>query len=131
QNTNQHQPIRLSFTRTSNFVASSAAALVSEWAYRTNPPKQSTALFEKNDISFNSLFLHRNFRPASKYGRFPDSDPPERAGKTKGLRLYRGKNALSSQAPRLDHNLLVLRDARFTQAKAGRLPFRERFDFHA
>ncbi|WP_210203173.1 hypothetical protein, partial [Rhizobium phaseoli] len=44
QNTNQHQPIRLSFFRTRDFVASSAAALVSEWAYRTNPFSKSTAI---------------------------------------------------------------------------------------
>ncbi|WP_210209261.1 hypothetical protein, partial [Rhizobium phaseoli] len=36
-------PIRLSFFRTRDFVASSAAALVSEWAYRTNPFSKSTA----------------------------------------------------------------------------------------
>ncbi|WP_125461077.1 hypothetical protein [Rhizobium phaseoli] len=37
-------PIRLSFFRTRDFVASSAAALVSEWAYRTNPFSKSTAI---------------------------------------------------------------------------------------
>ncbi|MBB2822333.1 UNVERIFIED_ORG: hypothetical protein GGD59_005620, partial [Rhizobium esperanzae] len=42
-----------SFFRTRDFVASSAAALVSEWAYRTNPFSKSTALFEKNHFSFN------------------------------------------------------------------------------
>ncbi|WP_221126897.1 hypothetical protein, partial [Rhizobium bangladeshense] len=36
-------PIRLSFFRTRDFVASSAAALVSEWAYRTIPFSKSTA----------------------------------------------------------------------------------------
>ena len=56
-----NQPIRLSFLRTRDFVASSAAALVSEWAYRTIPFSKSTALFEKNDISFILLFSLRNF----------------------------------------------------------------------
>ncbi|MBB3464212.1 hypothetical protein FHT92_004850, partial [Rhizobium sp. BK377] len=32
----------LDFFRTRNFVASSAAALVSEWAYNPTPSKQST-----------------------------------------------------------------------------------------
>ncbi|WP_210302851.1 hypothetical protein, partial [Rhizobium fabae] len=46
----------------------------SEWAYRTNPPKQSTALFEKSDISFKLLFLHRKFLVTPKRGLFPDSE---------------------------------------------------------
>ncbi|WP_210421944.1 hypothetical protein, partial [Rhizobium sp. L9] len=37
-------PIRLSFLRTRDFVASSAAALVSEWAYNPTPFSKSTAI---------------------------------------------------------------------------------------
>ncbi|NKF14178.1 hypothetical protein [Rhizobium phaseoli] len=103
-------PIRLSFFRTRDFVASSAAALVSEWAYRTNPFSKSTALLEKNHFSFKSLFLQMKFRTVLKCGRFPDSDRPDRAGEVNILRLFAGKTALSSPAPRHDHNLLVLRD---------------------
>ncbi|WP_210278547.1 hypothetical protein, partial [Rhizobium sp. BK377] len=40
--TNQHAANPLDFFRTRNFVASSAAALVSEWAYNPTPSKQST-----------------------------------------------------------------------------------------
>ncbi|MGG7580962.1 hypothetical protein, partial [Rhizobium sp. Nf11,1] len=54
-------PIRLSFLRTRDFVASSAAALVSEWAYRANPFSKSTALFEKNHFSFKPLFFRKKF----------------------------------------------------------------------
>jgi hypothetical protein len=34
--------------RTKDFVASSAAALVSEWAYRSTPPKTSTLKNQEN-----------------------------------------------------------------------------------
>ncbi|WP_221159273.1 hypothetical protein, partial [Rhizobium bangladeshense] len=57
-------PIRLSFFRTRDFVASSAAALVSEWAYRTIPFSKSTALFEKNHFSLKSLFFLIEFSRA-------------------------------------------------------------------
>jgi len=46
------------FFRTRDFVASSAAALVSEWAYNPHTPKQSTGLFQKNHLSRILLFYH-------------------------------------------------------------------------
>ncbi|MDH6272471.1 hypothetical protein M2311_002545, partial [Rhizobium leguminosarum] len=82
----------------------------SEWAYRTNPPKQSTGLFEKIDFSFRSLFFQTEFRATRKCGHFPDSDRPDAARKDEPLSTFRGKNALLSPAPRHHHNLLVLRD---------------------
>ncbi|WP_210204062.1 hypothetical protein, partial [Rhizobium sp. H4] len=68
----------------------------SEWAYRTNPFSKSTALFEKNHFSFKQLFLQMIFRTARRRDRFPDSDPPHGAGEVNILRLFAGKNALSS-----------------------------------
>ncbi|WP_427144656.1 hypothetical protein, partial [Rhizobium pisi] len=97
----------------------------SEWAYRTNTRKQSTALFEKSDISFKSLFLHRKFWAAPERCLFPDSERPDRTRKAIISRLFVERVLLSSSAPRHHHNLLVLREARFTQANAGRLPFPE------
>ncbi|NKN04436.1 hypothetical protein, partial [Rhizobium laguerreae] len=82
----------------------------SEWAYRTNPHKQSTALFEKFDFSFKILFLREKFRTTRKCDHFPDSDRPYTATKDERLSTFRGKNALLSPAPRHHHNLLVLRD---------------------
>ncbi|MGO4117089.1 hypothetical protein ACC786_28655, partial [Rhizobium ruizarguesonis] len=82
----------------------------SEWAYRTNPLEQSTALFEKIDFSFRQLFLQAKFRTARKCVRFPDSDRPYAARKDERLSTFRGKNAVLSPAPRHHHNLLVLRD---------------------
>ncbi|WP_143529432.1 hypothetical protein, partial [Rhizobium laguerreae] len=82
----------------------------SEWAYRTNPHKQSTALFEKIDFSFKILFLRKKFRTTRKCDHFPDSDRPYTATKDERLSTFRGKNALLSAAPRHHHNLLVLRD---------------------
>ncbi|TBY10834.1 hypothetical protein, partial [Rhizobium laguerreae] len=82
----------------------------SEWAYRTNPHKQSTALFEKIDFSFKILFLRKKFRTTRKCDHFPDSDRPYTATKDERLSTFRGKNALLSPAPRHHHNLLVLRD---------------------
>ncbi|MDC7746990.1 hypothetical protein, partial [Rhizobium binxianense] len=66
----------------------------SEWAYRTIPLKQSTALFEKNDISLRSLFLKENFKTTPKCGRFPDSDRPDTPDENEPLSTFRGKNAL-------------------------------------
>ncbi|MGO7593871.1 hypothetical protein, partial [Rhizobium leguminosarum] len=72
----------------------------SEWAYRTNPGEQSTALFEKIDFSFSPLFFQEKFRATRKYGHFPDSDRPYPARKDERLSTFRGKNALlSSCAP--------------------------------
>ncbi|MGO7186002.1 hypothetical protein ACCS49_33165, partial [Rhizobium brockwellii] len=45
----------------------------SEWAYRTNPPKQSTALFEKTDFSLKILFFQGKFQTTLKCNHFPDS----------------------------------------------------------
>ncbi|WP_205836875.1 hypothetical protein, partial [Neorhizobium alkalisoli] len=42
---NQHSPILKDSTRTKDFVASSAAALVSEAVYRSKPLSKSTHLF--------------------------------------------------------------------------------------
>ncbi|WP_133118205.1 hypothetical protein, partial [Rhizobium hidalgonense] len=66
----------------------------SEWAYRTNPPKQSTAVFEKTDFSFMLLFFKINFQPRRKYGRFPDSDWPNPRQENERLSTFREKNAL-------------------------------------
>ncbi|NKK75131.1 hypothetical protein GFM13_33500, partial [Rhizobium leguminosarum bv. viciae] len=82
----------------------------SEGAYRTNPCRQSTALFEKFDFSFRSLFFQAKFRATLKCGPFPDSNRPYMARKDECLSTFRGKNALLSSAPRHHHNLLVLRD---------------------
>ncbi|MGO6690341.1 hypothetical protein, partial [Rhizobium leguminosarum] len=82
----------------------------SEWAYRTNPGEQSTALFEKFDFSFKTLFLQEKFRTTPKCDHFPDSDRPYTVTKDERLSTFRGKNALLSLAPRHHHNLLVLRD---------------------
>ncbi|MGO6677056.1 hypothetical protein AB9E19_29380, partial [Rhizobium leguminosarum] len=82
----------------------------SEWAYRTNQPKQSTALFEKFDFSFKTLFLQEKFRTTPKCDHFPDSDRPYTVTKDERLSTFLGKNALLSLAPRHHHNLLVLRD---------------------
>ncbi|WP_220335779.1 hypothetical protein, partial [Rhizobium mesosinicum] len=64
----------LDFLRTRNFVASSAAALVSEWAYNPTKPKQSTALFRKNHFSSIPLFLQKILYRLQKAACFPDSD---------------------------------------------------------
>ncbi|MGO8073943.1 hypothetical protein AB9F41_15665, partial [Rhizobium leguminosarum] len=82
----------------------------SEWAYRTNQPKQSTALFEKFNFSFKTLFLQEKFRTTPKCDHFPDSDRPYTVTKDERLSTFLGKNALLSLAPRHHHNLLVLRD---------------------
>ncbi|MGO8136591.1 hypothetical protein AB9F34_10995, partial [Rhizobium leguminosarum] len=82
----------------------------SEWAYRTNPLEQSTALFEKFDFSFKPLFLQTKFRTTFKCDHFPDSDRPCTVRKDERLSTFRGKNAVLSPAPRHHHNLLVLRD---------------------
>ncbi|WP_210202859.1 hypothetical protein, partial [Rhizobium sp. L18] len=63
----------------------------SEWAYRTNPPKQSTGHFEKTDFSFMQLFSNDNFPTTGKCGSFPDSDRPDMARKMNLLRLFRGR----------------------------------------
>ncbi|WP_210276834.1 hypothetical protein, partial [Rhizobium sp. BK275] len=64
----------LDFFRTRNFVASSAAALVSDWAYNPTPPKQSTGVFRKNHLSCIQLFFQRNLHGSSNLACFPDSD---------------------------------------------------------
>ncbi|WP_207896882.1 MULTISPECIES: hypothetical protein, partial [unclassified Rhizobium] len=61
------------FFRTRNFVASSAAALVSEWAYKPTPAKQSTGLFQKNRFSRILLFLHGILYWSLEFACFPDS----------------------------------------------------------
>ncbi|WP_205836891.1 hypothetical protein, partial [Neorhizobium alkalisoli] len=49
---NQHSPILKDSTRTKDFVASSAAALVSEAVYRSTPINKSTAVFKKMSFFF-------------------------------------------------------------------------------
>ncbi|WP_210202055.1 hypothetical protein, partial [Rhizobium chutanense] len=83
----------------------------SEWAYRTIPFSKSTALFEKNEVSFIRLFSQRNFLMTPKCGRFPDSDRLEMAGKMNLFRLFVERTLFHVAAPRHHHNLLVLRDA--------------------
>ncbi|MFD1726619.1 hypothetical protein ACFSGY_17985, partial [Rhizobium viscosum] len=80
--TNQHAANPLDFFRTRDFVASSAAALVSEWAYNPHTPKQSTGLFQKNRFSSILLFLNRILYHLLKSARFPDSDHTGKAQKT-------------------------------------------------
>ncbi|WP_207911689.1 MULTISPECIES: hypothetical protein, partial [unclassified Rhizobium] len=53
--------------RAKDFVASSAAALVSDRAYRPCPFSKSTAVFKKNQISCMTLNFNADFpRPASR-----------------------------------------------------------------
>ncbi|WP_210273909.1 hypothetical protein, partial [Rhizobium sp. WYCCWR 11146] len=57
----------------------------SEWAYRTNPLEQSTALFEKTDFSFKALFFQGKFQVRS----FPGFRPAfTRPGKMNVFRLF-------------------------------------------
>ncbi|MGK6315034.1 hypothetical protein, partial [Neorhizobium sp. DT-125] len=59
----QHPPTSLGGLRTKDFVASSAAALVSDTAYRGTLHSKSTGLFKKMS------FFVRTAKPASKADR--------------------------------------------------------------
>ncbi|WP_208722764.1 hypothetical protein, partial [Rhizobium vallis] len=107
--TNQQSPIRLISLERETSSPAAPPPSFSEWAYRTNQSDQSTALFEKNEISFRLLFLQEKLRTALKCDRFPDSERPNTAGKNERPSTFRGKNALLSPAPRHHHNLLVLK----------------------
>ncbi|MCO6188218.1 hypothetical protein, partial [Rhizobium sp. L1K21] len=52
------------FPRAKEVVASSAAALVSDWAYRTTPPELSTRFFQKSEKKCRALFQSLNTHDA-------------------------------------------------------------------